>query len=330
MYALKVHARDISNKAEADAVLAQCKAVGITDIIYQLIDDDGHARYNTNLFTKCPDTGTFDPLGYLASASGVKVHAWLSVGVDVLYAHPEWSVRITRELSSTYPSWSDFTRADVRQFCADWCASIAQAYPTVGIHLDYLRWDVKFGGDKLSWATAASITQTFRAIAAAIPDSMITAAVGTNPLGTTSGSLQAWGDWMDILNMAVVLAYPGSTAELRTLMARSAAINKNKVAIGLSGLYFQYNPYRETRLSPSVLADCVNWARSAGYKHFSWFDYTKINAEQYATIAQLSSADGQVGPVLLRPSVLTLSALAVFGLAAWRFRRLRERERPGE
>ena len=328
MYALKVHARDINNKAEADAVLARCKTIGITDIYYQIIDDDGRAHYNTNLFTKYPDTGTFDPLGYLASASDVKVRAWLSVGVNVLYAHPEWSVLITRELSSTYPSWTDFTRADVRQFCADWCASIAQAYPTVGIHLDYLRWDVKFGGDKLSWATAASITQTFRAIAAAIPHSTITAAVGTNPLGTTSGSMQAWGDWMDSLDKADILAYPGSTAELRTLMARSAAINKNKVAIGLSGLYFQYNPYRETRLSPSVLADCVNWARSAGYKHFSWFDYTKINAEQYAAIARLSSADGQVEQALLPPSALALSAALLFGLAFWRFRRFQKREQP--
>ena len=328
MYALWVHARDINNKAQADAVIAQAQATGMTDILFQVMDDLGRVHYNTTLpFTRCPDIGYFDPLAYLAQ-SGIRAHAWLSVGYDILRAHPEWNVHITQNLPTTYRKWADFTRADVRQFAADWAASIVKDYPGVGIHLDYLRWDTKFGGDKLPWATADAITQTFRTIAAAIPHSTITAAVGTNPRGTTSGSMQAWGDWMGILDTAVVMAYPGSTVELRTLMARSAAINKNKVAIGLSGLYFQYNPYRETRLAPSTLANCVNWARSAGYQHFSWFDYTKIDAEQYATIAQYSSADSKVEPALLPASPLPLFAVLFFALALWRFRACQERERP--
>lgn len=318
MYALWVHARDVFDKAGADAVLARCKAVGITDIFYQVIDDAGRAHYNTTMFTRCPDTGTFDPLGYLASASDVKVHAWLCVGVDVLRAHPEWNVHITRDLSSAYPSWTDLTQPIARQFCADWCAGIVQAYPTVGIHLDYLRWHVKFGGDRLPWAAAAAITQAYRAIAAAVPHSTITAAVGYNPRGN-SESLQVWGEWLDTLDKAVVMAYPSSALELRSRMAHSAAINKDKVAVGLSGLYFQYNPYRETRVAPSILADCVNWARSVGYKHLAWFDYTKIDAEQYATIAQYSSADSQVEPVRLPSSPLTICAALFFAPAAWRY-----------
>lgn len=325
MYALWVHARDINDKAEADAVIAQCKAVGITDIFFQVMDDLGRVHLNTTLpFTRCPDIGSFDPLAYLAQ-SGIRAHAWLSVGYDILYAHPEWDVHITQNLPTTYRKWADFTRADVRQFAADWAASIVQDYPGVGIHLDYLRWDVKFGGDKLPWATAASITQTFKTIAAAIPHSTITAAVGHNPRGTTAGSLQAWGDWMSVLDMAVVMAYPGSTTELRSAMARSAAMDKNKVAIGLSGLYFQYNPYRETRVAPSVLADCVNWARSVGYTHFAWFDYTKIDAEQYATIARYSSADKVEDRALLPASPLTLFAVLFFALALWRYRATRGR-----
>lgn len=288
MYALWVHARDINNKAEADAVLARARSSGVTDLFFQVLDDLGRAHYDTTLFAKCPDVGTFNPLGYLAQQPGIRAHAWLCVAVDVLRAHPEWNVRATQGLPTTYASWADFTRADVRQFCADWCRAITTAYPSAGIHLDYLRWDVKFGGDKLPFAASAPITATYRAIASAIPPATpLTAAVAWNPAGNTE-SYQTWGEWLDTLDAAIVMAYPGNVAELASIMARSAAVDKRKVGVGLSGLYFQYNPYRETRLTVEILAALAGWVRDNGYPHLAWFDYTKLSAEQYTIVAQFA------------------------------------------
>ena len=98
--------------------------------------------------------------------------------------------------------------------------------------------------------------------------------------------MQAWGEWMDTLDMAVVMAYPATVARLQYILAKSAAIDKSKIGVGLSGLNFDVTP--NARIAPAILVDCVNWARSAGYTNFAWFDYTKIDAEQYAVVAQLA------------------------------------------
>lgn len=288
MYALWVHARDINNQAQADAVIARARSAGITDILFQVLDDSGRAHYNTTLFTRCPDIGTFDPLRYLSSATGIGTHAWLCVGTDLLYYRQAWSAVRTRNLGSKFPHWSDFTLADCRQFAADWCASIVKAYPGVGIHLDYMRWHTDYGDAKLQFATATPITQTVQQIRAAIPSAMLSAAVNSDPTGTMFGSMQAWGSWTAIVNMFAIMAYPLNVSQLQTMMARSSAYNKDQIAIGLSGLYFQYNPYRETRLTPAALIEMMTWAKNSGYKHFAWFDLTKIDPQQYAVVAQFA------------------------------------------
>lgn len=294
MYALWVHARDINNQAQADAVVARAQASGITDVFFQVIDDGGRAHYNSTamsgtaagLFTKCPDVGAFDPLAYLAGK--IRTHAWICVGTDPLRVHPEWDAKRTRNLGSAMPSWLDLTRADARQFVVDWCAGLLNRYPNVGLHLDYLRWHTDYGDNHLPWATAAAITQTMQQIRAALLKAPISVAVSSDPTGTLFGNMQAWGGWTSWVNVFIIMAYPNSVLQLQNMMARSASYSKSQIAIGLSGLYFTYNPYTETKVPPAILTDLVNWARSAGYVHFAWFDYTKIVADQYAIIAQLA------------------------------------------
>lgn len=294
MYALWVHARDISNQADADAVIARALSAGITDVLFQVIDDYGRARYRTSLFTVSPDIGTFDPLAYLSTR--IATHAWLCVGFDVLRAHPEYNAVSTKSLDpSVYPKCADFTLPECRQFCRDWVASILADHPNTGIHLDYLRWANKYGGDKLPWATTTAITQAYNAIAAAVPNTPLTAAVAWSPLGLEAGSMQAWGEWMSTLDVAFIMAYPPTLARLQYIMAKSNSIPKAQVGVGLSGLDFDVTP--NTRIDTAILADCVTWAKSAGYQHFSWFDYTKLDAEQYAVAARFAPKGGVMGAV---------------------------------
>lgn len=289
MQALWVHARDIVDLADASALIAKCYEIGFTDIYYQVLDDDGYAHYQSagGYFDVCEDIGEFDPLAYLAANFVGHVHAWLCVGTDLLYYNAAWNCKTTQGIDSGYPDWVDFTVSAVRAFTATWCASIVSNYPTVGIHLDYIRWHTDFGDDDLEFATATPITQTVQAVAAAIPASTIlSCAVIYDPTGELEGNKQNWGAWFDIVDFFALMLYPSDLSDMQTQLAYSSAYHKDKLAPGLSGLYFTYSPYTEHEMADADLIECMVWARANWYQHFAWFDYTKITAHQFDVIKQ--------------------------------------------
>lgn len=157
-YPSKATADDEALKAEADAILDDCRDMGFNNIFFQ-VRPFGDAFYKSSVYPwsqfitgkrgAAPNNG-FDPLQYWiegAHARGLKLHAWINPyragnitedtdnmeleSVQLCQSHPEYAVKYS---DGFY--YYDPAEPEVRQLVVDGVREIINNYDVDGIHLD--------------------------------------------------------------------------------------------------------------------------------------------------------------------------------------------------
>lgn len=137
--------------ADGAARLAEAYAeVGIEHVILLVKGDGGTIGYLKNPLSNAPKTRTdrdvLEETIAAMHAKGIKVYAWLSVGIDEAYqeAHPEQSSYHFRRGFSG--EMMDLSQTDYHQYMANIIKEIEQNYDVDGFALDYVRYDGAYYG----------------------------------------------------------------------------------------------------------------------------------------------------------------------------------------
>lgn len=144
-------------KSEADAILDNCKSMGMTAVILQ-VRPSGDAFYPSNIYPwskyltgsqgTAPSDG-FDPLQYWidgAHKRGMELHAWINPYRVTKGGESEWNTLSSDNPAKLHPDWavkySDGNYylnpglPEVRQLVIDGAVEIVNNYDVDGIHLD--------------------------------------------------------------------------------------------------------------------------------------------------------------------------------------------------
>ena len=125
----------------ADAVIARCRRMGVTDIYFLTKGLAGTASYRSAL---APMDCERDLLGELIDAAhpaGIRVHAWFTSASDSVYKdkHPESGrYHYTKGRNAGLISLAD---EGYISFMAEICREVCRNYDVDGLHLDYIRYN---------------------------------------------------------------------------------------------------------------------------------------------------------------------------------------------
>ena len=123
----------------ADAVIARCRRMGVTDIYFLTKGLAGTASYRSAL---APMDCERDLLGDLIDAAhpaGIRVHAWFTSASDIVYKdkHPESGrYHYIKGRNAGLISLAD---EGYIAFMADITREVCRNYDVDGLHLDYIR-----------------------------------------------------------------------------------------------------------------------------------------------------------------------------------------------
>lgn len=116
-------------------------ATGITDVFLMAKSPEGVIYFNRQpqMSPAMVSTDLFGEILQSLKKSGIRVHAWLPVNLDVDMAekHPEWAMVADNGVRSE--KWLSPTHPDVREYLFETVKMLLSRYDLDGIHLDYIR-----------------------------------------------------------------------------------------------------------------------------------------------------------------------------------------------